>query len=182
MSPRFLGVQKPGGYADHVLVPHPRYLLDLGTLTPAQAAPFACSGITAFGALKRVGEAIFKEQPILVIGAGGVGTAAVQLGRAAGARVTATVRNPELRDRVAELGATVVEPDGFGEALAQSQAGTEIKARAAALSKVQHIVADNALMVPLVFDAQFNAFAKQVKGFEPNLFGRMRLDSVYLEG
>ena len=37
-------------------------------------------------------------------GAGGVGTAAIQLGRAAGARVTATVRNPDLRDAVAELG------------------------------------------------------------------------------
>ena len=34
-------------------------------------------------------------------GAGGVGTAAIQLGRAAGARVTATVRNEALRDAVA---------------------------------------------------------------------------------
>ena len=48
-------------------------------------------------------------------GAGGVGTAAIQLGRAAGARVTATVRNPGLRDKVAELGAVVIEPDGFAE-------------------------------------------------------------------
>ncbi|MFL5823169.1 MAG: NAD(P)H-quinone oxidoreductase [Solirubrobacteraceae bacterium] len=48
-------------------------------------------------------------------GAGGVGTAAVQLGVLAGARVTATVRNPELRDQVAELGASVIEPEGFGE-------------------------------------------------------------------
>ena len=31
------------------------------------------------------------------------------------------------------------------------------------------------------FDAQYNAFAKKVKGFEPNLFGRMRLDSVSIE-
>ena len=31
-------------------------------------------------------------------GAGGVGTAAIQLGRASGARVTATVRNPDHRD------------------------------------------------------------------------------------
>ncbi len=53
---------------------------------------------------------------LLVHGAaGGVGTAAVQLGRAAGARVTATVRNPELRDKVGELGATVIAPEGFGE-------------------------------------------------------------------
>jgi putative PIG3 family NAD(P)H quinone oxidoreductase len=51
---------------------------------------------------------------LLVHGAaGGVGTAAIQLGRAAGARVTATVRNPELRDRVAELGAVVIDPAEF---------------------------------------------------------------------
>ncbi|MEA2387321.1 MAG: NADPH:quinone reductase [Thermoleophilaceae bacterium] len=48
-------------------------------------------------------------------GAGGVGTAAVQLGRAAGARVTATVRNEELRSAVEELGANVIAPEGFEE-------------------------------------------------------------------
>jgi NADPH2:quinone reductase len=46
-------------------------------------------------------------------GAGGVGTAAVQLGRAAGARVTATVRREELRPKVEELGARVIDPEGF---------------------------------------------------------------------
>jgi NADPH:quinone reductase len=49
-------------------------------------------------------------------GAGGVGTAAVQLGRALSAHVTATVRNPDARDAVAELGADeVIDPEGFGE-------------------------------------------------------------------
>jgi NADPH2:quinone reductase len=48
-------------------------------------------------------------------GAGGVGTAAVQLGRAAGAAVTATVRNEGLRGAVAELGATAIAPEGFAE-------------------------------------------------------------------
>jgi NADPH:quinone reductase len=46
-------------------------------------------------------------------GAGGVGTAAVQLGRVAGARVTATVRREELRPRVEELGARAIDPQGF---------------------------------------------------------------------
>jgi len=46
-------------------------------------------------------------------GAGGVGTAAVQLGRAAGARVTATVRREELRAGVEELGARAIAPEGF---------------------------------------------------------------------
>jgi NADPH:quinone reductase-like Zn-dependent oxidoreductase len=51
---------------------------------------------------------------LLVHGAaGGVGTAAVQLGRATGARVTATVRNEGLHAAVTELGADVVAPDAF---------------------------------------------------------------------
>ena len=53
---------------------------------------------------------------LLVHGAaGGVGTEAVQLGRAAGARVTATVRREELRGEVERLGATAIAPEGFGE-------------------------------------------------------------------
>lgn len=48
-------------------------------------------------------------------GAGGVGTAAIQLAAATGARVTATVRNESLRDAVADLGAEVVAPEGFQE-------------------------------------------------------------------
>jgi putative PIG3 family NAD(P)H quinone oxidoreductase len=53
---------------------------------------------------------------LLVHGAaGGVGTSAIQLARAAGARVTATVRNEALRAGVAEFGEEVIEPDGFEE-------------------------------------------------------------------
>src|SRR5437763_12602757 len=51
---------------------------------------------------------------LLVHGAaGGVGTAAVQLGRTTGARVVATVRNEDARERVAVLGARVVAPEAF---------------------------------------------------------------------
>lgn len=68
-------------------------------------------------------DAIFTQcglvagERLLVHGAaGGVGTAAVQLGAATGAHVTATVRNADLRDQVAELGAhEVLEPEGFEE-------------------------------------------------------------------
>jgi NADPH:quinone reductase len=48
-------------------------------------------------------------------GAGGVGTAAIQLARASGARVTATVRAEALREEVAALGATAIAPEGFAE-------------------------------------------------------------------
>src|SRR3954453_8701796 len=48
-------------------------------------------------------------------GGGGVGTAAIQLGRAAGARVIASVRTEALRPEVERLGATAIAPDGFEE-------------------------------------------------------------------
>jgi NADPH2:quinone reductase len=48
-------------------------------------------------------------------GAGGVGTAAIQLARAAGARVTATVRHERLREQVEALGADAIAPEGFAE-------------------------------------------------------------------
>jgi propanol-preferring alcohol dehydrogenase len=122
MAPRFLGVQKPGGYADHVLVPHPRYLLDLGKLTPAQAAPFACSGITAFGALKRVGEAIFREQPIMVIGAGGLGLMCLALLKALGGRgaIVADI-DPAKREAALKAGALAAIDAGAADAVKQAQ-------------------------------------------------------------
>jgi putative PIG3 family NAD(P)H quinone oxidoreductase len=67
-------------------------------------------------------DAVFSQaglrpgERLLVHGAaGGVGTAAVQLGRASGARVTATVRREELRAEVEKLGGTAIAPDGFEE-------------------------------------------------------------------
>jgi alcohol dehydrogenase, propanol-preferring len=122
MTPRFLGVQKPGGYADHVLVPHPRYLLDLGKLTPAQAAPFACSGITAYGALKRVGEAILKEQPILILGAGGLGLMSLALLKAMGGfgAVVADI-DPRKRDAALTAGALAAIDAAAPDAVKQAQ-------------------------------------------------------------
>ncbi len=55
------------------------------------------------------------ERVLVHGGAGGVGTAAIQLARATGASVTATVRREELREAVAALGARAVAPEGFAE-------------------------------------------------------------------
>jgi D-arabinose 1-dehydrogenase-like Zn-dependent alcohol dehydrogenase len=75
-----LGVFQHGGFSDHVLVPHPRYLLDYGSLPPALAATFACSGLTAYSALKKVGTLGLFDK-LLIIGAGGVGMSAIRLAR-----------------------------------------------------------------------------------------------------
>ncbi len=53
MAMRSLGVFINGGYADYMMVPHPRYLFDIGDLPPERTAPLACSGVTTFGALKK---------------------------------------------------------------------------------------------------------------------------------
>src|SRR6185312_4188116 len=112
---RVMAIVAGGGQAELAVV-HERVLMPVpanldwpeagGTpevFTTAHDALFTQAGL-------RTGERL------LVHGAaGGVGTAAVQLGRAAGARVTATVRNPDAREQVASLGAEVIAPEGFAE-------------------------------------------------------------------
>jgi alcohol dehydrogenase, propanol-preferring len=71
-----LGLFENGGFATHVLVPHPRYLVDLGDLDPALASTFACSGVTVLGAIKKLGR-LDPDNPVLIIGAGGLGHAAI---------------------------------------------------------------------------------------------------------
>jgi NADPH2:quinone reductase len=73
------------------------------TFTTAHDAIFTQAGL-------RPGERLLVHG-----GAGGVGTAAIQLARTAGARVTATVRREESRAEVAALGAQVIAPEGFAE-------------------------------------------------------------------
>jgi NADPH:quinone reductase len=71
--------------------------------------------VTAHDAIFSQAELRPGERLLVHGGAGGVGTAAIQLGRAAGARVTATVRREELRPQVEQLGAEVIAPEGFEE-------------------------------------------------------------------
>jgi NADPH:quinone reductase len=71
--------------------------------------------ITGHDALFSQAELRSGERLLVHGGAGGVGTAAIQLGRAVGARVTATVRREEMREQVAALGAEAIPPEGFAE-------------------------------------------------------------------
>ena len=78
-----LGIAHAGGFADYVLVPHSRYLFDKGDVPDSLAATYACSGLTAYGALKKIGE-LHEGDDIVIIGAGGVGMMAIQIARALG--------------------------------------------------------------------------------------------------
>lgn len=72
LKPRQIGIQVDGGYATHVMVPHPRYLLDYDPIPAALAGTYMCSGVTAYSSIEKLGPAA-QESPILVIGLGGVG-------------------------------------------------------------------------------------------------------------
>jgi NADPH2:quinone reductase len=112
---RVMGIVAGGGQAELAVV-HERILMPVGenldwvhaggvpeVFTTAHDAVFTQAGL-------RAGERL------LVHGAaGGVGTAAVQLGHTAGARVTATVRSAGKREAMAALGAEVIAPEGFAE-------------------------------------------------------------------
>jgi D-arabinose 1-dehydrogenase-like Zn-dependent alcohol dehydrogenase len=80
-SHRHLGITVDGGYATHVLVPHPRYLLDYAPLSPDFAGPLMCSGLTAFSALKHLGSRA-ERGPVLLVGLGGVGMMGLSIARA----------------------------------------------------------------------------------------------------
>lgn len=78
---RHLGISADGGFATHVLVPHPRYLLDYAPLSPTFAGPLMCSGLTAYAALKRL-VAHAQRGPVLLVGLGGVGMMGLAIARA----------------------------------------------------------------------------------------------------
>ena len=123
-TPRNLGVFTDGGYASHVMVPHPRHLFDIGTLTPVQAAPLACSGITAFSALKKVGPAI-KDEPVVIMGAGGLGLMAIALHRAMGGKSVVMVDiDPAKRVAALKAGAIAAIDGRAADAAKQIQAAT----------------------------------------------------------
>lgn len=80
---RALGIVEKGGFADHVVVPHSRYLFDKGDVNDSLAATYACSGLTAYSALQKVGP-LGQDDEVLIIGAGGVGMMAIQIALARG--------------------------------------------------------------------------------------------------
>jgi alcohol dehydrogenase/propanol-preferring alcohol dehydrogenase len=119
--PRALGINRDGGFASHVLVPHPRYLVDYAPLPEALAATFACSGLTAYGALSKVAP-LASDDRLLIIGAGGVGLAAVTLAKSMiTAPVTVSDIDPAKRAAALAAGAAAaVDPraDSTARALA----------------------------------------------------------------
>ena len=108
LKPNSLGVYCDGGYADYMTVPHPKYLLNLKGLDPVTAAPYACSGVTTYSALKKV-EKDFGT-PIVIFGAGGLGLMALSLLKAMGGKGAIVVDIDAKKREAAEQEGAVGEP------------------------------------------------------------------------
>jgi len=80
-NPRALGVSVDGGYATHVLVPDSKYCMDVTGIPPELAGSYMCSGLTAYGALKKALRYEFAG-PLMIVGLGGVGSMGLQLAKA----------------------------------------------------------------------------------------------------
>ncbi len=117
-APRYLGVFQPGGYGDHVLLPHPRYLVDIEGIEPSVAAPYACSGLTAFTAIEAAGTLDRERMPVL-IGAGGLGLMAISLLCAKGIEDFIVVDIDEGKLSAAQAAGAPIVIDGRSDDLAE---------------------------------------------------------------
>ena len=113
---RVMGIVGGGGQAELAVV-HERQLMPVPSVLEWPAAGAVPEVFTTAHDALFTQAGLRPGERLLVHGAaGGVGTAAVQLGAAAGATVTATVRDPQARDSIAALGAhEVLDPEGFEE-------------------------------------------------------------------
>ena len=119
-----LGVFSDGGYSDYLMLPHPRYLIDIGDLPPDRAAPLACSGVTTYGALKKVGPTLTTD-PTVIIGAGGLGLMCIAIHKAMGGKSAIVVDiDPDKREAAKRAGAALTIDGGKADAAQQIIAAT----------------------------------------------------------
>ena len=130
IKPQALGVARPGGFAEYVVVPHPRYLVDIEGLDPAQAAPLACAGVTTYSALKKFGDRLHSD-PVVIIGAGGLGLMAIEVLKALGGKGAIVVDlDPLKREAALAAGALLAVDARASDAVQQIQTATGGGARA----------------------------------------------------
>jgi NADPH2:quinone reductase len=100
---RVAAVVAHGGYAEYAVAPFPIPIPD--DVTDQQALALLIQGLTAWHLYKTSARVEPGETVVVHAAAGGVGSLAVQLGKAFGVRVIATASTPEKRELALELGA-----------------------------------------------------------------------------
>ena len=117
-APKSLGVFQDGGYAENVLIPDYKFLAKIDGLDPDAAASLACSGLTAYTAVKKA--LVNDPENILIVGAGGLGLMGVQIANAiTNANIICADLDDQKLNSAKELGANHIvntkEPDAIKE-------------------------------------------------------------------
>ncbi len=99
------GFARDGGYAEYIAVPA-RSLIHIGNLKVEDVATLPCCGVTSFRALRKA--SITPDDIVVVYGAGGTGTFAIQIAKAMGASVIAISRSKEKLEMAKRFGADYV--------------------------------------------------------------------------
>jgi alcohol dehydrogenase, propanol-preferring len=81
-APRQLGINIDGGYASHVLVPDPRYLIEAQGVDARLAGSYMCSGLTAYSAIRKAERFLKDKGSLMIVGLGGVGMMGLEIARA----------------------------------------------------------------------------------------------------
>ena len=103
-TPKSLGIFQNGGYAEYVLVPSYKYLAPVSGIDLDGAASLACSGLTAYTAIKKAN--VDSPEFIVIIGAGGLGLMGVQIASAiTGAKIICVDLDDEKLKTAKEMGA-----------------------------------------------------------------------------
>ncbi|WP_421710166.1 quinone oxidoreductase family protein [Algihabitans sp.] len=102
------GLVQHGTYAEYMTVPARWTLKASSDLTSVDLATLPMALVTAVRAVKIVGEVAEGDTVLVQAGASGTGSFMVQVAKALGARVAATVRTPAKREFVERLGADLV--------------------------------------------------------------------------
>jgi alcohol dehydrogenase, propanol-preferring len=107
-NPRTLGIYQNGGYAQYVLIPDSKFLIRLDHLEFDSASSLACSGLTAYNAVKKAKptHGLEDSHNIVIVGAGGLGLMAVQVAKAIyKSRITVIDVNDQKLAEAKKLGA-----------------------------------------------------------------------------
>jgi propanol-preferring alcohol dehydrogenase len=106
-TPKSLGVFQDGGYAEKIIIPDYKFLASIGDVDPDSASSLACSGLTAYTAIKKA--LVNNPESILIVGAGGLGLMGVQIAsHMAKCKIICADIDDEKLKTAKELGATDV--------------------------------------------------------------------------
>ncbi|MEM7058588.1 MAG: alcohol dehydrogenase catalytic domain-containing protein [Pseudomonadota bacterium] len=108
LSPNYVGLRQKGGFASHCIISDAKFLIDITGLDAADMVPHACSGLTVFNALEKVGS-MRPGEWLAILGVGGLGLNAVTIASAMGFQNIVGVDIDDAKlDAAHDMGATAV--------------------------------------------------------------------------